>query len=592
MGKACKNCDPKKMKVSSSRTGIRTPLIKPARDGHVKCVDALIKNGATINAFDENFSTALIRAADKGRFECLDLLLKAGANVNVSNMFGINALMSAVYGGYVECVDVLLRAGASVKTPRKNGPQMFAISSPLHIATTIGEPQVLDLLIKAGAPVNDQDSEARPPLMAAASGTLAGHFECMKLLVKAGANLNVHYSSDPIVQTPLIGTVLEEKKLEFLINAGCDVNIAGPNGRSALMTAAARGKFSCCKLLLNAGANVNVQDKFNGNTPLIYAAIGHLEFIAFRLRHPFHLNVAAPGTSECLKLLLHAGADVNKADQRGNTSLHAAAFGSNVECLKLLIEAGADVNVNTKTPIAVLQFVIMEVIGSRNQPPIPPPRYTFPKPKQTQQLAKDALDCLRLLLKAGARINELNLVKDDLSCIDVNNTREYKAIFMSEVNPNDSKPSVFQEHFKLLHAAGELQGRISHPGANEHEILTLKDICSDVIRNHFIDLDPHTNLFCRIPELRLPSYLQSFLLNDVVLDVAEPTEEAHEKDKDRDKEQQIDMVHIMLWVGANEGDDNDYDEQDEGDNNNENADIRGLTYKQIVKRFKQQMRLQ
>ena len=593
MGKACKKCDPKKKK--GSVTGTRTPLMKAARDGHVKCVDALIKDGVNINAFDENFSTALIRAADKGRSECLGLLLKAGANVNVSNMFGINALMSAVYGGHVECVDALLRAGASVKIPRKNGPQIIEISSPLRIATTIGEPQVLDLLIKAGAPVNDQEGDAAPPLLTAASGTLPGHFECMKMLVQAGADVDFDRSRDFLVQTPLNGAALDETKLEFLINAGCDVNVTGPDGKSTLMTAAARGKFSCCQMLLAAGANVNAQDNYVGNTPLIYAALGHLEFIAFRLKHPFHLNAAAPGTSKCLKLLLDAGADVNRPDKRGNTSLHAAAFGSNVECVKLLIEAGADVNANTKTPIAVLQFVILEVIESRDKPPIPPPRYTRPQPKQTQQLARDALDCLRLLLKAGARVNELYLTKDDLSSCDVNKTSEYKAIFMSEINPNDSKPSLFQEHFKLLHAAGELQGRMPSYGADERELLTLKDICRDVIRNHLIDLDPHINLFCRIPELHLPRNLQSFLLNEVVLHVAQQTEEENGKDKDRDGDQQMGTVCIIPWVGANEGDDDDYDEhdeQDEGVNDNQNFDIRGLTYKQIVKRVKQQMRFQ
>ena len=343
MSKDCKKCDPKTKKVSSIPTGTKTPLMKAARDGDTKRVDTLIKNGANINAFDQNFSTALIQAANKGRFECVGLLLKAGANVNMSNISGTNALMSAVYGSHVECVDALLTAGASAETPKRMCRNV-------------------------------------PPLIAAASGTLAGHFECMKLLVKAGANLNVHHSRDPISQTPLISTVLEEKKLEFLINAGCGVNVTGPNGMSALMKAAARGKLSCCQMLLNAGANVNAQDKIDGNTPLIYAVTGHLEFVVFCLQHPFHLNVAAPGTSECLKLLLDAGADVNKPDHIGNISLHAAAFGTNVKCLKLLIETGADVNANIATPIVLLKHVILGVITSRDKPPIPPPAHTLPQP--------------------------------------------------------------------------------------------------------------------------------------------------------------------------------------------------------------------
>ena len=158
-----------------------------------------------------------------------------------------------------------------------------------------------------------------------------------------------------------------------------------------------------------------------------------------------------------------------------------------------------------------------------------------------QLLATDALNCLRLLLKAGARINELCSFP----------IRKYKDIFMSEVDTNDSKPSLFQECFKLLQAAGELQGTIPPLGVKEHEILTLKDICKHVIRNHFIDLDPHTNLFCRVPELHLPSYLQSYLLNDVSLIIREPAEEKPGNDKDSHK-REIGMVTLIPWIGENE----------------------------------------
>ena len=109
----------------------RTSLMKAARDGHTKCVDALIKKGADVNAYDENLSTALIRAVDKGRVQCVERLLKAGADVNLTNMYGINALIAASYEGHVDCVRVLLEKGASHKAPtRKHSPTW-------HIATFV-----------------------------------------------------------------------------------------------------------------------------------------------------------------------------------------------------------------------------------------------------------------------------------------------------------------------------------------------------------------------------------------------------------------------------------------------------------------------
>ena len=45
--------------------------------------------------------------------------------------------------------------------------------------------------------------------------------------------------------------------------------------------------------------------------------------------------------------------------------------------------------------------------------------------------------------------------------------------------------------------------------------------------NHLLKLDPHENLFIRVPRLPLPKALQSYLLYDQSLDdVAEETDES------------------------------------------------------------------
>ena len=43
-------------------------------------------------------------------------------------------------------------------------------------------------------------------------------------------------------------------------------------------------------------------------------------------------------------------------------------------------------------------------------------------------------------------------------------------------------------------------------------------MCREVIRKHLLKLDPHSNLFVRIPELTLPSALNKYLLFNVSLD--------------------------------------------------------------------------
>ena len=49
--------------------------------------------------------------------------------------------------------------------------------------------------------------------------------------------------------------------------------------------------------------------------------------------------------------------------------------------------------------------------------------------------------------------------------------------------------------------------------------MPLKHICREAIRNHLLKLDPHQNLFGRIPKLGLPSALTSYLLYNLSLEV-------------------------------------------------------------------------
>jgi ankyrin repeat protein len=124
--------------------------------------------------------------------------------------------------------------------------------------------------------------------------------------------------------------------VQFLLDAGTDVNILDGNGCTPLFTAA----FNCLKdivqLLLDAGADVNLADKLGGRAPLLLAVQGR--------------NI------DIVELLLNVGAkaDVNKADNHGNTPLISATLIGQKDIARLLLNAGADVNQadsNGKTPL-------------------------------------------------------------------------------------------------------------------------------------------------------------------------------------------------------------------------------------------------
>ena len=65
------------------------------------------------------------------------------------------------------------------------------------------------------------------------------------------------------------------------------------------------------------------------------------------------MYVANLGQIGCLKELIAAGADINKEDNEGRTSLHSAANQGHIECVNELIAAGADMNKEDKDGLTV-----------------------------------------------------------------------------------------------------------------------------------------------------------------------------------------------------------------------------------------------
>ena len=105
--------------------------------------------------------------------------------------------------------------------------------------------------------------------------------------------------------------------------AAADVNVAGPDGTTALHRAAEREDVGLVQQLISAGANVKAQNRY-GVAPLSVAA--------------------ATGNAAIVTALLDAGADPNTAAAEGETALMAAARTGRVNAIKALVARGADVN--------------------------------------------------------------------------------------------------------------------------------------------------------------------------------------------------------------------------------------------------------
>ncbi|WP_353271076.1 ankyrin repeat domain-containing protein [Wolbachia endosymbiont (group A) of Alloplasta piceator] len=130
-------------------------LLIAAENGYEKVVRYLTKNGANVNAQNEDKGTPLHYAAYSGHIEVVKHLIKKEADVNVVDRYGRSPLHYAAENGYTQVVEVLLEEGADVNAQDKDGrtPLYYAVyyTHGEHPRLNYQHPKVAKLLLNYGA---------------------------------------------------------------------------------------------------------------------------------------------------------------------------------------------------------------------------------------------------------------------------------------------------------------------------------------------------------------------------------------------------------------------------------------------------------
>lgn len=179
-------------------------------------------------------------------------------------------------------------------------------------------------------------------------------------------------NSTPAREALLAAAQGDEPKLKRIVEKGADLNALDPAaGMTPLHIAVSMGKdgLNAARLLLEAGADPNVQMKGDGPTPLYDAvASNDADMVELLLKHGAIADVydrgsgsslvgmaAVENQTRILRALIDAHADVNHGDNYGVTPLHLAASKAYTECVEMLTRAEADVNARTKKGVSVLE---------------------------------------------------------------------------------------------------------------------------------------------------------------------------------------------------------------------------------------------
>jgi ankyrin repeat protein len=242
--------------------------------------------------------TALVYAARSSAIEAAKVLLDAGADVNQTTRYGWSPLLAATQNANYQMGKFLIEHGADVNIANKGG------WTPLYLATDnrnmeggdyptrqadMDSLEYIKLLLDSGANPNArmvESSETRTVFTnqwldengatAFLRASQSGDVPLMKLLLEYGADpfINTELGVTPLAAAAGIGwvegvttewsTAQTVEAVKLLLELGLDPNFQADTGRTSLHGAAHKGATEVAKVLVEAGAKLDIRDF--GNT--------------------------------------------------------------------------------------------------------------------------------------------------------------------------------------------------------------------------------------------------------------------------------------------------------------------------------------
>ncbi|KAL5760117.1 hypothetical protein ACOSQ2_018955 [Xanthoceras sorbifolium] len=314
--------------------------------------------------------------------------------------YGRTLIHHAILCNNARAVEVLINSAVDKEFPVKTSSKTEL--RPIHLAARLGFSNILQCLITAGCNINSRTASGETALMICARYR---HEDCLKVLVAGGADFGLVNSAgqsassiarstrwtlsfqQAVVDMILAGKIVRSsnasifstlmfmtrannvKALEKLIEqVDTDLDVQDDDGYSAAMIAAAAGHAEVFRLLLRAGANIKLQNKY-GETAISLSELNQNGEVLEKVMLEYALEeghnsstgiyalhrAARRGDLDLVCMLINRGHDVNATDSDGYTSLMLAARGGHGRVCELLISSGARCDIeNAKHETALL----------------------------------------------------------------------------------------------------------------------------------------------------------------------------------------------------------------------------------------------
>ena len=286
--------------------------------------------------------TALVYAARAGHVDAVRVLLEAGAEVNQVSRYGWSPLLAATQNRNYQLARFLIENGADVNIANKGG------WTPLYLATDnrnleggdyptrrpdMDDLEFITLLLDEGADPNarlTESTETRTVFTnqwldengatAFLRASQSGDLQLMRLLLDYGADPHIYteLGVTPLSAAAGIGWVegitsewSTEQTVEavrLLLELGIDPNYQADTGRVALHGAAHKGATEVARVLVAAGARLDVRDFGNtdnrGSPELAAHTWLPIDYADGLVRVGVQSAIAHPETAEVLRTLM------------------------------------------------------------------------------------------------------------------------------------------------------------------------------------------------------------------------------------------------------------------------------------------------
>jgi len=292
-----------------------TLLMEASLSGGQDMIEHLVQAGVDINAKDKMGRSVLFYLAGSlRRPQMLAYLLEHGADVNMlaAKETLQTPLLVAAHGGWYDNILVLLEFGADTRALDALGRNALAVVLTQGGATSSELKKIVPLLLNVEVPVNQKDHQGTSPIHIALQ---QGASDLVEKMLRQGAPLEIQSEHTALA---FLEAIRQNKMstVRYLIEH--QIPLEGPLylDNLPLGQAASGGHLEILKYILDQGANINAQD-VSGHTAL-------------------HQSCILGCKKRVLQYLLQTGADPQLKSERGHTVLDLAKNWNDKKAIRLI----------------------------------------------------------------------------------------------------------------------------------------------------------------------------------------------------------------------------------------------------------------